>query len=137
MTELCVMTPDISCRSLIQIGLQIPRWRTKCQPRKGMTVCQAFIIYFKWDSLLHCAVCQHLCWAFLFSVLSKENNWLHLANIFIYIFTVQIFFGEFFNKICVIFANDMAQFEIFDMEPAQFCLFILKLYRCLLISLEV
>ena len=28
-TELCVLTAQIRCRSLRQIGLQIPRWRTK------------------------------------------------------------------------------------------------------------
>ena len=63
---MCAITPDISCRCLIQIGLQIPRWRTKWRPCKGMAVSQAFIYYFKWYSLLHFAVCQLLCWAFLF-----------------------------------------------------------------------
>ena len=29
--ELCVMTAYISCKSLTQIRLQIPRWRTKWQ----------------------------------------------------------------------------------------------------------
>ena len=61
------MTPDISCRSLIQIGLQIPTWRTKWQPCKGITVSQAFIFRFKhYSSILHFAVCQLLGWAFLF-----------------------------------------------------------------------
>ena len=59
------MTPDISYRSLIQIGLQIPRWRTKFRPCKCKAVSQAFIVHFKWYSLLHFAVCQLLCWAFL------------------------------------------------------------------------
>ena len=59
------MTPDISCRIIIQIGLQIPRWRTKWRPCKGMAVSQAFIFHFKWFSLLYFAVCQFLCWAFL------------------------------------------------------------------------
>ena len=31
-TELCVMTAHISCRSLTQIQLQIPRWRTRWRP---------------------------------------------------------------------------------------------------------
>ena len=73
-TELCVKTPDISCRSLIQIGLQIPRWRTKWRPCKGMAAYQAYIFHFKWYSLLHFAVCQLLCWAFLFIRLSQVNN---------------------------------------------------------------
>ena len=55
----------MSCRSLIQIGLQIPKWRTKWWPCKGMAVSQAFIFHFKWYSLLPFAVCQLLCWAFL------------------------------------------------------------------------
>ena len=59
------MTPDISCRSLIQIGLQIPRWLTKWRPCKGMAVSQAFMFHVNWYSLLHFAVCQLLCWAFL------------------------------------------------------------------------
>ena len=59
------MTAHIICRSLIQIGLQIPRWRTKWRPCKGMAVSQAFIINFKCYSLLHFAVCQLICWAFL------------------------------------------------------------------------
>ena len=60
------MTPDISCRSLIQIGLQIPRWLTKWRPCKGIDVSQTFIFHFKWYSLLHFAVCQLLCWTLLF-----------------------------------------------------------------------
>ena len=32
---------------------------------KGIAVSQAFIFHFKWYSLLHFAVCQLLCWAFL------------------------------------------------------------------------
>ena len=64
------MTPDISCRSLIQIGLQIPRWRTKWRPCKGMAVSQAFIFHFKWYSLLPFAICQLLGWAFLFQKVS-------------------------------------------------------------------
>ena len=59
------MTLDISCRSLKEIGLEIPRWRTKCRPCKCMAVSQAFIFHFKWYSLLHFAVCQLLCWTFL------------------------------------------------------------------------
>ena len=62
------MTPN-SCRSLTQIELQIPRWRTKWRPCKGMAVSQTFIFHFKWYSLLHFALCQILCWAFLLSVL--------------------------------------------------------------------
>ena len=74
-TELCVMTPHISCRSLIQIGLQIPRWRIKWRPYKGMAVSQAFIFHFKWYNLLHFAVCQLLCWAFLLLfLLSKARG---------------------------------------------------------------
>ena len=59
------MTPNIRCRSLIQIGLQIPRWRTKRRQCKCMAVSQAFIFHIKWYSLLHSAVCQLLCWTFL------------------------------------------------------------------------
>ena len=59
------MTPDISCRRLTHMQLQIPRWRTKWRQCKGMSVSQAFIFHFKWYSLLHFAVCQLLCWAFL------------------------------------------------------------------------
>ena len=59
------MTPDISCISLIKIGLQIPRWLTKWRPCKGMAVSQAFMFHVKWYSLLHFAVCQLLCCAFL------------------------------------------------------------------------
>ena len=64
--ELCVMTPDISYRSLTQIGLQIRRRWIKWRPCKAMTVFQAFIFRFKCYSILHFAVCQLLCWAFLF-----------------------------------------------------------------------
>ena len=35
---------------------------------KAMAVSQAFIFYFKWYSILHFAVCQLLCWAFLFLI---------------------------------------------------------------------
>ena len=59
--ELCVMTLNISCRSLLQIGLHIPRWRTKWVPCKGLTVSQAFIFHFKCYSILHFVVCQLLC----------------------------------------------------------------------------
>ena len=59
------MTPDISSRSLTQIGLQIPRWRTKQLPCKAMAVSQAFIFHFKCYSILHFAVCQLLRWHFL------------------------------------------------------------------------
>ena len=59
------MTPDISCRSLIQIGLQIPRGRTKCRQCKDMAVSQAFIFHCKCYSILHFAVQQLLGWAFL------------------------------------------------------------------------
>ena len=55
-TELCEKAAHISCRSLTQVRLQIPRWRTKWRPCKCMAVSQAFI-YF--------AVCQLLYWAFL------------------------------------------------------------------------
>ena len=61
------MTPDITCKSLTQIRLQIPRWRTKWRPFKGMALSQAFIFHFKSYSLLHFAVCPLLCWAFLFN----------------------------------------------------------------------
>ena len=61
------MTLNISCRSLIKIELQIPRWRTKRPPCKGMAVSQAFMFHVKWYSLLHFALCQHLCWDFLFT----------------------------------------------------------------------
>ena len=64
-TELCVMAPDVSCRSLTQIRLQISRWRTKWQPRKGMAVSQPFKFNFKCYSILLFAVCQLLDWAFL------------------------------------------------------------------------
>ena len=64
-TELCVITPDISCRSLIQIELQMQRWRTKWRPCKGMAVSRALIFHFKCYSILHFAICQLLCWAFL------------------------------------------------------------------------
>ena len=46
------MTSDISCRSLIEIGLQMPRWRTQWLPCKFMAVSQACIFHFKWYSLL-------------------------------------------------------------------------------------
>ena len=59
------MTPDISCRSLIQIAIQITRWRTKWRPCKCVAVSQAFLFHFKWYSLLHFAACQLLCVAFL------------------------------------------------------------------------
>ena len=62
------MTPDISCRSLTQIELQIPRWQIKWRPCKAMAVSQAFIFQFKCYSILHFAVCQLLCWAFLLPV---------------------------------------------------------------------
>ena len=39
------MTPNISSISLIQIGLQIPRWRTKWLPCNGIAVSQAFIFH--------------------------------------------------------------------------------------------
>ena len=48
------------------VGAAIMRWRTKWWPCKGMAVSQAFIFHFKWYSLLHFAVCQLPCWAFLF-----------------------------------------------------------------------
>ena len=67
-TELCVMTPDISCRSLTQIGLEISRWRITQRPCKAMVVSQAFICHFKCYSILHFAVCQLQCWAFLFVI---------------------------------------------------------------------
>ena len=73
------MTPDICCRSLIQIELQIPRWRTKLRPCKGMVVSQTFIFHFKWYSLLHFSICQLLCWAFLFSKLAVLINATDLA----------------------------------------------------------
>ena len=59
------MTAHISCRSLTQIGLQIPRSWTKWRPCKGMAVSQAFIFHLKCYSMLHFAVCQLLGWAFL------------------------------------------------------------------------
>ena len=62
------MTSDIGGRSLIQIGLQIPRWRTIWRQSKGMAVSQAFIFHFKWNRLLHVAVCQLLFWAFLLTI---------------------------------------------------------------------
>ena len=37
LTELCINTADISCRSLTQIGLQISRWLTKCH-RNNRTI---------------------------------------------------------------------------------------------------
>ena len=76
------MTPNISCRSLIQIRLQIPRWRTKWRPCKGMAVSQALIFHFKWYSLLHFAVWQLLCWAFLLNklVVSEQDNSDKLRN---------------------------------------------------------
>ena len=39
-----------------------------------MPVSQAFIFYFKWYSLLHFAVCQLLCWSFLFNGSSKPQS---------------------------------------------------------------
>ena len=44
-TEMCVMTPDISDRGVIQMELQILRWRTKWRPCKGVTISQAFIYF--------------------------------------------------------------------------------------------
>ena len=42
---------------------------------KGMAVSQAFIIHFKWYSLLHFVICKLLGWAFLFSsVFSREEQ---------------------------------------------------------------
>ena len=67
------MTPDISCRCVIQIGLQIPRWLTKWRPCKGMAVSQAFMFHVKWYSLLHFAVCQLLCWLSCCMLLEAEN----------------------------------------------------------------
>ena len=58
------MTPYISCRSLIQIGLQILRWRAKGGPCKALAVSQAFIFHFKCYSILQFAACQLLGWAF-------------------------------------------------------------------------
>ena len=69
-TEFCVMTSDISCGSLTQIELQIPRWRTKWRPWKGMAIPQAFIFHCKCYSILHFAVCQLLGWAFLLKLIS-------------------------------------------------------------------
>ena len=65
------MTAHISCRSLIQIGLQIPRLRTKWRPCKGMAVSQVYIFHFKWYSLLHFVVCRFY---FLFIGLSQVNK---------------------------------------------------------------
>ena len=33
------ITPDIICKSLTQIGLQIPRWQTKWRPRNAIICC--------------------------------------------------------------------------------------------------
>ena len=78
-TDLCVMTPDINYIRLIQIGLPIPRWRTKWRPCNGMTVSSVYIS-FKCYSLLHFAVCQLLCWALLviivISILICSFPWL-------------------------------------------------------------
>ena len=60
------MAPNISCRSLTEIGLQIPRWRTKWRPCKAMAASQAFIFHFKFYSILNFVVGQHLRWPFLF-----------------------------------------------------------------------
>ena len=46
----------------------------KWRPCKGVAVSQAFIFYFKWYSLLHFAVCQLLCWAFLFYIYISEQK---------------------------------------------------------------
>ena len=46
------MTPVFSCRRVIQIGLQNPRWRTKWRPCKGMAVSQAF--YFISSVIAYC-----------------------------------------------------------------------------------
>ena len=37
---------------------------------KAMAVSQAFIFHFKWYSILYFAVCQLLCWAFLFYLIT-------------------------------------------------------------------
>ena len=59
------MTPDISCRSLTQNGLQIPRSRTTWRPCQAMAVSQTFIFNFMCYCILHFAACQLLRWSFL------------------------------------------------------------------------
>ena len=59
------MKPDISCRSLTQIQLQITRWLTKCRPCKAIAISQAFIFNFKCYRILYFAVCQLLRWPLL------------------------------------------------------------------------
>ena len=63
--ELCLMTSDISYRSLTQIRLQIPIWRTKWQLCKAIAVSPAFIFHLKCYSILHFALCQLLPLPFL------------------------------------------------------------------------
>ena len=77
--ELCIRTPDISCRSLTQIGLQIPRWRTKWRSCKAMAVFQALIFHFK--CILHFAVYQLLCWPVLLQICYKTHlRWCFSLN---------------------------------------------------------
>ena len=66
------MTAHISCRNLIQIRLQIAKWRTKWRPCKALAVSQSVIFNFKCYSTLHFAVCQLLRWPFLFN--NKSNG---------------------------------------------------------------
>ena len=77
-TELCTMTPDISCRSLIQIGLEIPRWQTKWRTCKDIAVSQAFILHFKWYSILQFAVCQlsGFIWLAIYCYILQTVLWL-------------------------------------------------------------
>ena len=58
-------------RNRITNSKMADKWR----PCKGMAVSQAFIFHFKWYSLLHFAVCQLLCWAFLLNrVLNLKSD---------------------------------------------------------------
>ena len=74
-TELCVITTDISCRSLIEIDYKFEdggqnggRAKVWLYIKRLYFISSviAFIFHFKCYSILHFAVCQLLCWALLF-----------------------------------------------------------------------
>ena len=59
------MTPDITCSSLIQIGLQIPRWLTKCGRAREWLYLKCLCFTSSGIAYWNFAVWQLLCWAFL------------------------------------------------------------------------
>ena len=96
------MTPDIRYRSLTQIGLQIRRWQIKGRPCKAMTVSQAFIFHFKCYSILHFAVCQLLCWAFLLLILPMLC-WLYWA-----VLAWRVHVEQFWHGVSMLSSSGMA-----------------------------